>query len=83
MPAAIQAVPLAPVADETKWNRTPLRSIRMEDELWAALDAAAKANGYDRSSLVRQLVRWYLAVPGAPLPPRPTSPANDARATGS
>lgn len=73
MAVAVQDVPLATVADETKWKRTPLRSIRMEDELWRALEDAATANGTDRSSLVRQLVRWYLTVPGAQLPPRPIS----------
>lgn len=71
MTAAIQHVGLATVADETKWKRTPLRSIRMEDDLWSALDDAAKATGFDRSSLVRQIVRWYLGVPGAQLPQRP------------
>lgn len=71
MTAAVQAVGLALVADETKWKRTPLRSIRMEDDLWRALDNAATANGFDRSSLVRQLVRWYLGVPDAQLPQRP------------
>lgn len=76
MTVAVQDVRLAPVADEAKWNRTPLRSIRMEGDLWGALDDAAKAAGYDRSSLVRQLVRWYLRVPGAQLPPRPGE-AND------
>lgn len=84
MTAAVQAVGLAPVADEKNWKRTPLRSIRMEDDLWGALDAAATANGFDRSSLVRQLVRWYLGVPGAQLPPRPDGgPSPDARATGA
>lgn len=78
MAVAIQDVVLAPVADETKWKRTPLRSIRMEDELWGALEDAANANGTDRSSLVRQLVRWYLSVPGAQLPPKPDSAADSA-----
>lgn len=71
MTAAIQHVGLVTVADETKWKRTPLRSIRMEDDLWSALDDAAKSTGFDRSSLVRQIVRWYLGVPGAQLPQRP------------
>jgi len=83
MTAAVQAVGLASVADEANWKRTPLRSIRMEPELWSALDSAAKSGGYDRSSLVRQLVRWYLGVPGAQLPPRPDGgPSPDTHATG-
>ena len=36
MTAAVQAVVLASVADESKWKRTPLRSIRLEPDLWTA-----------------------------------------------
>lgn len=68
----VQPVALLDVADETKWNKTPHRSIRLEDELWKPLEPAAKANGVDRSTVIRQFVRWYLRVPGAKLPQRPT-----------
>lgn len=67
----VQAVGSADVADEKKASNTPHRSIRLEKELWEPLDAAARANGLDRSGLIRQFVRWYLRVPGAKLPPRP------------
>lgn len=78
MAAAVQDVLLVTVTDETKWKRTPLRSIRMEDDLWSGLDSAATDNGFDRSSLVRQLVRWYLGVPEAQLPQRPKAPSPDS-----
>lgn len=73
MTAAVQPVDSESVADESSWNRTPHRSIRLEQELWDQLGDAAKAFGYDRSSLIRQLIRWYLGVPGAKPPPRPAS----------
>lgn len=71
MTLAVQPVCFAPVADQTGWKKTPHRSIRLEQDLWDDLDVAAKTHGYDRSSLIRQFVRWYLRVPGAQLPPRP------------
>ena len=71
MTLAVQPVCLEPVADETAWKKTPHRSVRMEDDLWKRLGPAAQANGYDRSGLIRQFVRWYLRVPGARLPQRP------------
>ena len=67
----VQAVRCLDVADDKRANNTPHRSIRLEDELWIPLDGAARANGLDRSGLIRQFVRWYLHVPGAKLPPRP------------
>lgn len=73
MTAAIQPVGWDPVADESTWNRTPHRSIRLEQDLWDELNKAAKAAGYDRSALIRQLIRWYLGVPGAQLPTRPVA----------
>lgn len=68
---AVQPVDFAGVADSDKWQVTKHRSIRLEQDLWDRLDPAAKASGFDRSSLIRQMVRWYLREPGAKLPPRP------------
>jgi hypothetical protein len=59
------------VTDEANGRPTKHRSVRIEDDLWKPLEVAAAANGHDRSSLIRQFVRWYLAVPGARLPQRP------------
>jgi len=45
------------------------RPIRMEAALWDALgDVVGKRK---RGALVRDLVRWWLRVPGAKMPPRP------------
>jgi predicted transcriptional regulator len=59
------------MADESGWNITKARSIRIEDDLWEKLEPAARAAGYDRSGVIKQFVRWYLHVPGAQLPQRP------------
>jgi len=48
---------------------TAHRPIRVEDSLWDALGAAAGMR--KRSALVRDLIRWWLRIPGAKLPPRP------------
>ena len=69
----VQQVPFADVADETKWQITKHRSVRLEDALWVPLESAARSAGYDRSGLIRQFVRWYLRVPGATLPQRPAA----------
>jgi hypothetical protein len=71
MTNAVQDVALGPVADESEWNITKPRTIRLEPALWVPLEAAAKVHGHDRSTLIRQFVRWYLSEPGAQLPPRP------------
>lgn len=73
MTIAVQPVPSDPMADEGGKN-TKARTIRMEDDLWEPLGPAAMTNGLDRSKLLRQFARWFLSVPGAQLPQRP-SPA--------
>lgn len=42
----------------------------MGDE-WDELLLAAEAEGMDRSTLLRDLSRWWLRKPGAKMPPRP------------
>ena len=66
----VQAVDCADMADESQWKITKHRSIRIEDDLWSALEPAAKSVGLDRSGLIRQFVRWFLRVPGAKHPQR-------------
>jgi hypothetical protein len=68
MTTAIHPVASAGMADE---GGNKPRTIRMEQGLWDDLGPAALANGHDRSSLIKQFVRWYLSVPGAQLPQRP------------
>jgi hypothetical protein len=50
---------------------TPNRAVRIDDETWAELGAAADAAGIDRSTVLRELARWWLRRPGAKLPSRP------------
>jgi hypothetical protein len=53
--------------------RTQHRSVRISDEDWADLGAAAASAGADRAKVINQLVHWYLRRPGAKLPERPAS----------
>lgn len=39
---------------------TPLRAIRINDELWEALKEKAESEGKDASAVIRQLVTEYL-----------------------
>lgn len=50
---------------------TKHRPIRIEDSLWDALGAVVGSR--KRGALVRDLVRWWLRVPGAKMPARPPS----------
>jgi hypothetical protein len=43
----------------------------MPPELWQRLGEIAEAAGVDRSTVIRELVRWYVRAPGANLPKRP------------
>jgi hypothetical protein len=47
--------------------KTPLRTFRLEDDLWRDFGAATD----DRSAAVRAFVEWYVRRPGARLPRRP------------
>lgn len=67
----VQAVAFDLVADEADWKITKAQTVRIEPVMWKRLGAAAKVHGHTRSSLIRQIVRWYLSVPGAQLPARP------------
>ena len=53
---------------------TQHRSVRVSDEDWTDLDAAAKAAGSDRAKIINQFIRYYLRRPGAELPERPARP---------
>lgn len=50
--------------------KTPPRQIRIGDE-WYDFDLAAKAQGTERATLVREFIAWYLRQPDAKLPARP------------
>lgn len=59
--------------------RTQHRSVRISDEDWADLDAAAKSEGTDRAALIKEFIRWYLRRPGAELPERQEGAGDQAR----
>jgi hypothetical protein len=50
--------------------KTPARQIRIGDT-WYDFDAAAKAMGTERATVIRELIDWYIREPGAKLPTRP------------
>jgi hypothetical protein len=51
--------------------KTPNRVVRIDDQVWRDLGAAADDAGTTRSDLIRQLVNWYLRYPKAKRPDRP------------
>ena len=50
---------------------TPKRSLRVPDELWDDLTAAADSEDRDVATLTRDFYAWWLRRPGAKLPRRP------------
>lgn len=54
---------------------TPLQKFRAEKDLWdrfgEAVDVSPDAEA-NRSSVLRQFLRWYCGDPGAQLPRRPS-----------
>lgn len=62
---AYTRVTLGPVKD----THTPHRPIRVEDELWDSFGALVGAR--NRSSVIRDFIRWYIGMRGAKLPERP------------
>lgn len=50
---------------------TPHAGIRIDPALWEHFRELAEAAGTDRSTVVRELIRWYVREPGAKLPDRP------------
>jgi hypothetical protein len=57
-------------------DRTPLRRIGFDDDLWRRLDEAAKRVDPDsnRSAVLRRFARWFVGdideMPQRPAPPR-------------
>lgn len=56
-----------------KVGKTPLRNLRIEDELWDRFEEATTALGTDRSTWLREAIRWCLREPGAKAPRRPAA----------
>ncbi|MFI7293981.1 hypothetical protein [Streptomyces sp. NPDC050121] len=51
--------------------KTQHRSVRISDDDWADLLAAAKTQDSDRGRVIKDLVAWYLRRPGVTQPHRP------------
>jgi hypothetical protein len=49
------------------------RMVRFSRDDWHALGWLAGQLGRDRSVVLRDLARWWMRVPGAKLPERPTT----------
>ena len=50
-------------------GQTPIRNLRVPDDEWVPFRAVGGSN---MSALIRQFIRWYLRLPGAKLPERPS-----------
>ncbi|MET9517433.1 hypothetical protein [Streptomyces sp. NPDC002994] len=51
--------------------KTQHRSVRISDDDWRDLLAAAKTQDSDRGGVIKELVAWYLRRPGTKEPARP------------
>lgn len=55
---------------------SPNRAFRMEDlDLWQRFGDAAGKTGADRSTVLREFIRWYVRDPESRLPRRPDNSA--------
>jgi hypothetical protein len=55
-------------------GKTPIRALRVEDELWDRFGEATEQLGSDRSTWLRNAILWCLREPGARSPQRPATP---------
>lgn len=53
--------------------KTPLKRLRVDDDLWTAFGQAAADHDppLDRSVVLREFMRWYVGERGARMPRRP------------
>lgn len=65
----------------TSDGTTPVRHLRVPDDLWEDLGVIAKVQGTSRAAIMIELSRWYVdeyglpAMPRLPIPPRPARPS--------
>ncbi len=52
-------------------NPTPIRGLRVDDELWRRFDEATQALDTNRSAWLLDAIRWCVREPGAKQPRRP------------
>ncbi len=50
---------------------TARQTIRIDEALWRAFGEATEAGGEDRSTVLREFIRWYVREPSSRLPKRP------------
>jgi hypothetical protein len=51
-------------------GKTPIRPVRVEDDLWERFGAVTQQLGTDRSAWLRSAILWCLREPGAKMPQR-------------
>lgn len=56
-------------------GKTPHRGLRVDDDLWETFGRATADMGVDRSTWLRDAIRWCVREPGVKMPKRPLSPA--------
>lgn len=61
---------LAPVTGKSG-RGTARQTMRVDEALWEQFGAATTAADTDRSTVLREFIRWYVREPGAKQPPRP------------
>lgn len=52
-------------------GNTPTRPIRVDPALWERFGVATEKLGVDRSTYLREVMRWVVREPGAKPPKRP------------
>jgi hypothetical protein len=50
---------------------TARQTVRIDHELWDRFGVAARSAGVDRSSVLREFIRWYVHEVGLPQRPAP------------
>lgn len=63
-----------PLHNQQKRGKTPIRTFRLEPQVWEDFGRAAAAMGMTRTGVLRQMLEHAVGRPGVNLPPRP--PAN-------
>jgi hypothetical protein len=56
---------------------TARQTIRVEESLWDRFATASENAGSDRSSVLRDFIRWYVREPRAKMPKRPEVPETE------
>jgi hypothetical protein len=75
------ASPISQICTDTRYRgrvpdkpKTPHRTFRADEDLWAEFSVAAEAAGMDTSTALRLLMAWYVRRPPNKTPMRPEKP---------